>query len=627
MRKVFQRASKVFIDVFVLSFALWAAFFLRFEGQIPFDMLRRAFIIWPYVVTFQYLVLAGFRVPRFSWRYIGLREVVRIGVALGVASVVLLTIRLSLRPFPDYYPPLRHALIPIGVISIDLVLAFVGVAGVRAARRLMGERADETPAPAARVRVPTILVGAGRAGVIMVRELERRKDLGVLPLGFVDDDPDKAGTVVHGVPVLGPTERLPAFAEELGAQQVLITIAAASGRDIRRITSICEKAGLQAKIVPAITELVEGKVSLSRIREVNITDLLRRDAVELDDEAISGYVRGRRVLVTGAGGSIGSELCRQLYRFGPAKLLLVERAENALFKIHRELRAFDRPEGVDHEIEVVPVVCDVTDHERVRAVFEAHRPHLVLHAAAHKHVPMMEWNACEAIKNNVGGTRNVATAAAAAGVEAFVMISTDKAVRPTSVMGASKRSAELLVQGLDRDPEIQTRYVSVRFGNVLGSQGSVVPIFEEQIARGGPVTVTHPDMCRYFMTIPEASQLVLQAGTMGQGGEVFILDMGEPVKIVDLARDLIHLSGLRPDEDIDIEFTGVRPGEKLFEELSCHGELRDTAHPDILLEVDGAPDDDLDERLRALEAVALQGDDEAVRTALRTVVPEFAPPA
>jgi FlaA1/EpsC-like NDP-sugar epimerase len=422
------------------------------------------------------------------------------------------------------------------------------------------------------------------------------------------------------VPVLGTTDRLAELCVQHGAQQVLITMASAPGSTVRRISKLAEEAGLPTKIIPGLFEIAGGRVELTRIRPVAIEDLLRREPVDLDTEAIAKDLRERVVLVTGAGGSIGSELCRQVATFRPSRLLLAERAENNLFEIHRELTARHR------DLEIIPLIADATDPERMRQIFATYAPYAVFHAAAHKHVPMMEWNPGEALKNNVFGTKTVADLAHDHRVASFVMISTDKAVNPTSVMGATKRVAEMYVQALAKRSE--TRFVTVRFGNVLGSAGSVIPIFRQQIESGGPVTVTHPEMRRYFMTIPEACQLVLQAGSMGEGGEIFVLDMGEPVKIVDLARDLIRLSGFRPDEDIEIEFTGVRPGEKLFEEISTDAENADkTRHPKIYVGRRPSAEWPVVQRhLQALEACLEAPTHDRVVAALRDCVPEYQEP-
>jgi len=623
MRRRVTRFTQVAIDIAMLTIAFTLAFLIRFDWQPPADMVGRVFLVGPYVVAFEYLVLFAFGVHRFSWRFVGLREALRIVVATATFSLGLLMSRMAVGQFQDELPYLRHGLVPFGVIAANCVLAAGAIAGVRVLRRVLGERADlrRTVVPGAprSERTPTMLVGAGQAGVMVAKELAGRRDLGMNAVGFLDDDRLKTGTVIHGIPVLGATDELALRCAETGARQVLITMANVPGSAVRRIRSLCDDAGVPVKIIPGIYEIVDGSVNLSRIRDVAIEDLLRRDPVILDTSALHGALGDRVVLVTGAGGSIGSELCRQICRVRPRTLVLLEQAEHALFQIHRELTS------LHPEIEFVPAIGDVTDAERVRQVFSRHRPHAVFHAAAHKHVPMMEWNPGEAVKNNVGGTRTVADASHAFGCDSFVMVSTDKAVNPTSVMGATKRCAELYVQS--RGQRSKTRFVTVRFGNVLGSQGSVVPIFQEQIARGGPVTVTHPEMTRYFMTIPEACQLVLQAGSMGDGGEIFILDMGEPVRIMDLARDLIALSGLREGEDIEIVCSGVRPGEKLFEELSTDAEKAGkTRHPKIF--VGSHSHRDPEEIRLAVDALLQRAAEapDAVRGRISALVPEYAAP-
>ena len=621
MVRLLSRWTQVVIDLAVLAIAFAAAFALRFEADIPDQMFKRFVFLWPYIVGFQYLVLMGFGVHRFVWRYVGLKEVVRIFVAIAATSAVLLTLRVASARFFDVFTgPAQYVTVPLGIIAINAVLAGLGIVGVRVLRRLQTEYAQT------RSRrtfggdvVPTLLIGAGQAGVMVAREINTRPDLGIRAVGFVDDDPNKLGSVVHGIRVLGSTSQLKALALRHGAAQVLITIANAPGPSIRRIKQACDDAGLPAKIIPGFYEIVGGQVNLSRIRNVSIEDLLGREAITLEMDAIASALKGRTVMVTGAGGSIGSELCRQILRFAPARLLLVEQAENALFNIHREL--VNANPSLDPVL--APCIADICDTGRMEVLFREHAPQVVFHAAAHKHVPMMEWNPGESVRNNVFGTRNVADLSARFGVKQFVMVSTDKAVNPTSVMGATKRCAELYVQAIAAGSA--TRFVAVRFGNVLGSAGSVIPIFQEQIEKGGPVTVTHPDMKRYFMTIPEACELVLQAGTMGQGGEIFILDMGEPVKIVDLARDLITLSGLKPDEDIELQFTGLRPGEKLFEELAVTGESVDkTRHPKIFINKGPAATVDvLTPKLARLKALTDSPDAAAVRAALKNMVPEY----
>jgi FlaA1/EpsC-like NDP-sugar epimerase len=619
MSRYVTRGAQFLVDLTVLSAAYILSFLLRFELAPPLIEIKILFFTWPYVVVFQYLVLSLFGVPAFSWRYVGVREAQRIFFALVVASAVLTGVRLGLGPFSWGYA--KFVIVPLSVIAMDFVLAFLGVAGIRLARRMIAERSERTDrrataAPGKR----TLLIGAGQAGVLIAKEVAQNPHLGIEVVGFVDDNPAKIGTVIQGHKVLGDTASLGRLAADRDVEQAIITIARAPGPAIRAIAERCNAIQLPVKIIPGISEILEGKVSLSRIREVTIDDLLGRDAVELDLEGIGAFLRGKRVVVTGAGGSIGAELCRQICRFAPARLALVEQAENPLFYIHREL-AQSRP-GLD----VVPCIADVADARRVGDLFEAFRPEVVFHAAAHKHVPMMEWNPGEAIKNNVFGTKVVADAADRAGAGAFVMISTDKAVNPTSIMGATKRVAELYVQALAANS--RTMFVAVRFGNVLGSAGSVIPVFKEQIKAGGPVTVTHPEMQRYFMTIPEACQLVMQAAAMGKGGEIFVLDMGKPVRIVDLAHDLIRLSGFS-EEEIRIEFTGLRPGEKMFEELSTGGEnMAKTRHPKIFIgKIDAQPLAEVERGLALLASTADSPDPRAVRGALRAVVPEMIEPS
>lgn len=621
MTRYLTRGLQVALDLLVLSAAYWLAFLFRFEFRIPHNWATVALATWPYVVALEYGVLSLFGVPRFSWRYIGIRESVRVAQAMAGSALVVGVIRLSLEDVGGIF---GFVVVPLGVIGTNFLMAFTGLVAVRAARRLYGERVERRRRAELGELHRVLLIGAGQAGVLVARELINRPDLGFQAVGFLDDDRNKLGSQIGGLSVLGTTAQLVEIARQKRVERVLITIANASGADIRRIAMQCKDAGIDTKIIPGLYELVGDNINLSRIREVAIEDLLGREPVQLDNEALSAGLRGKVVMVTGAGGSIGSELCRQLCRFAPKRLILVERFENALFEIHRELLVGSSCEVLD------PRVADVCDARRMQQLFAELRPEVVFHAAAHKHVPMMEQNPGEAIKNNVRGTIIVAETADRHGAETFVMISTDKAVNPTSMMGASKRVAEIFTQSLSQ--RSKTKFITVRFGNVLGSNGSVIPIFKEQIARGGPVTVTHPDMRRYFMTIPEASQLVLQAGTMGQGGEIFILDMGEPVKIVDLARDLIRLSGMVPDEDIEIVFSGTRPGEKLFEELSVSNEQADkTKHPKIF--IGRTPPVRWEETSRLIaELIATADNDRAVdlkalRAALAPLVPEYTPTA
>jgi FlaA1/EpsC-like NDP-sugar epimerase len=456
---------------------------------------------------------------------------------------------------------------------LDLAGTFLLLSGLRMIIRLYYE--EFRTVESGRLK-RFLIVGAGNTGEALLREIHRMGIAQYEVIGFVDDDPTKQRIFIHGLPVLGTVEQLPKICEDHNIEEIAIAMPSATHKQLRRVIQVCEGTKIKFSTVPSITDIASGKFKVSQIREVDIDDLLGREAVQLDLDLIEAFAKDKIILVTGAGGSIGSEMCRQLCNFNPKLLLLIEQAENPLFDIERELQK-QFP-----QVSIKAIICNITDKIRVEEIFKKYKPQVVIHAAAHKHVPLMELNPGEGIKNNIVGTQVVADAADQYGTANFVMISTDKAVNPTSLMGASKRIAEMYIQDLNRTGK--THFVTVRFGNVLGSSGSVVPIFKKQITEGGPVTITHPEMKRYFMTIPEASQLVLQAATMGKGGEIFVLDMSEPVKIVDLARELITLSGFTPGEDIEMVFTGLRPGEKLFEELSIKGEdMQPTRHSKIAI--------------------------------------------
>ncbi len=559
------------LDLLVLAIAFFLSYLLRFDFAIPETEFQYALAQVIYVVAIQFIAMLVTGVYSFIWRYVGLTEVKQFGLTFLWAAIPLIVLRIGLTPEFQLWR------VPLSIIMFDTALAFGGVIGLRVLRRVLYERQHlKTTSGQTLIRKPILLIGAGRAGILTVKELKSRGDIELDAKGFVDDDPLKRGSVIHGVKVLGTMEDLPRLVKQLEIDHVVISIAQATRQQFRRLIEICEAVPIRVRVIPGLYELLQSKLQVSRIRDLQIEDLLGREPVQLDEEGMQKFLTGKTVMVTGAGGSIGSELARQVAGFKPSKLLLVERSENALFNIEQELQ------GLHPQLSMVPLIADICGETRMRSIFNDHHPELVIHAAAHKHVPMMETNAVEALKNNVLGTQLLGELAGEYGTEAFVLISTDKAVRPTSVMGASKRVAELVIQGLDE--RYATRFLAVRFGNVIGSAGSVIPIFRRQIQKGGPVTVTHPDMKRFFMTIPEAAQLVLQAGAIGEGGEIFILDMGEPVSILELAKETIRLSGLKPFEDIDIIFTGMRPGEKILEELETTDEqLARTRHPKIFI--------------------------------------------
>ncbi|MGB5015049.1 MAG: nucleoside-diphosphate sugar epimerase/dehydratase [Pyrinomonadaceae bacterium] len=569
-----RRPLQFLADVAVLCIAFFVAYLPAVNVQLGEFYIDVALRQLPFVVLVQLSAL--FLVGAYSliWRYVSIEDIRVFMKAAAISCVILVAFRFLL-----IFTEFNLWQVPVSVILIDTVMSFGGLLALRILRRFFYELNEKNRSYGNRRRVkqkPTLLVGAGRMGATLAKEMVGRADAELDIRGFVDDDPGKRGGSVNRIKVLGTTNDLPKLVDELAIEQVVIAIDQAQGKEIRRIMDVCTSIPVKAMIVPSLNEIAHGRVSVSRIRDVQIEDLLGRDPVELDDQNLHEFLSGKTVMVTGAGGSIGSELVRQITNYQPKQILLVERAEFFLFQIGREL-ARDFADVVS-----VPLIADVCDESRMREIFEQYRPEVIFHAAAHKHVPLMEINSAEAVKNNIFATRQLATLAGEFGAADFVMISTDKAVNPTSIMGASKRIAEIVVQELD--DIYPTNYIAVRFGNVLGSAGSVVPIFREQIQKGEPITVTDKEMTRYFMTIPEASQLVLQAGALGEGGEIFILDMGQPVKILDLAEDMIRLSGLTPYEDIDIQFTGIRDGEKLFEELEITGEnLLKTRNPKIFI--------------------------------------------
>lgn len=609
---------KIGLDVVVYVAALVVAYLLRFDG-VPAEP-HLAWMLQLLVVVPLLRIGVGWWLGthRCSWRLFGLPEALVVLRSVGLVSAALVVARLVV---PFISP--GALVVPLSVIALEGLGAAGAMLAVRIGTRVLDERMhrERNQADASPSRRRALLIGAGRAGRMAVRELRLRPDAGFDPVGFLDDDPTRRGQLIEGVPVLGTTAEAAEVARRINAQDLVLTMPAASP-DVRQlIAERCKSTGLPLQTVPGLYELISGKVGITRIRPLRTEDLLGRQVVRLDDDArrrVAEAFVGKRIVVTGAGGSIGSELCRQLARLSPASLVLLERNENNLFDIEQEMRGLlgDR---------AVPCLADVADPEQVELAFARHRPEVVVHAAAYKHVPMMELHPEAAVHNNVRGTRVVVEAAHRHGVGRFVLVSTDKAVNPTSVMGASKRVAELVLHG--RASTSKMRSCAVRFGNVLGSRGSVLHTFQRQIERGGPVTVTHPDVTRFFMTIPEAVRLLLQAAAIGEGGETFLLEMGESVRILDVARRMITLAGLT-ERDVPIEFVGLRPGEKLYEELLRHGEHACDSGVDGILLARGAGTDAVRvrEQIAALEYAGEVRDVEAIRAMLGGLTGYAEPP-
>jgi FlaA1/EpsC-like NDP-sugar epimerase len=595
------------VQLAIILFSGISAFLLRFDFAIPkkeHAYLWAGLCVWAIA---KILVFQLFRLDRGWWRYVSVPDLLRVayanfaGSALGAAGILLFT--------PRGFPR--------SVYFVDCLVCFIATAGIRLAARIVFEF-SRTQNPSETKR--TLIYGAGDAGVSLLREIRQNPTLAYDVTGFVDDNPVKSGALIYRAKIFGDGAALPSIVRDHGIDMVLIALPSASGREMAAVLKRCQEAGVAYKTVPSFAEILESGSLASGIRDVDVEDLLGRNPVHLDESGIREKIENKVVAVTGAAGSIGSELCRQIARFRPAAIVAYDCAETALFYIDREMSE-SFPGLAFH-----PEIGDVRNLRRLAEVFEKYRPSILYHAAAYKHVPLMETHVFEAVENNVIGTWNVALAAAESGIADFVMISSDKAVRPTSVMGVTKRVAELLIHALE---DGRTKYVSVRFGNVLGSNGSVIPLFKQQIAARKPVTVTHPEMRRYFMTIPEAAQLVIQASTMGKGGEIFVLDMGQPVRILDLANNLIQLSGLRPGEDIKIVFTGIRPGEKLYEELAhLDEEMRPTFHQKIKIFANhGLPAHNALERAEKLRSLCAERNLSDILLELKDFVTDYNPSA
>jgi len=573
--RIFIRSRLLLLaDIVLIVVAGLGSFALRTDlGPLFMYYLPQAYWLLGISLVVKPLVFYLFGLYRRLWVYASIQEMKLIVVAVTTASVIVSLIIVIFRAFQllPYYPR--------STLPIDWLLTLILVGGMRFSMRILSDAQQGTAVDIRKSIRRTLIVGAGDAGALVVREMQKNPYLRLAPVCFLDDNPDKQKQQIHGVPVVGTLNDLARTVMIHRINEVIIAIPSAPGRVVRQVTEVCQARSIPYRTMPGMYELIGGKVNVNRLREVEITDLLRREPAHMDEHLIGNSLRARRIMVTGAGGSIGRELCRQVARWMPSSLILLGHGENSIFETLLEIQE-NFP-----SLPVLPVIADVRDLDRLNVIFDSLHPEVVFHTAAHKHVPLMEMNVEEAVANNIQGTRNIVETCLNYGVERLVLISTDKSIRPSSVYGATKRLAEMLV--LDAARRSNAAFSVVRFGNVLGSRGSVVPLFKRQIANSGPVTVTHPDMKRYFMTIPEAVHLVLQASSMGQGGEVFVLNMGQQIRILDLAEDLIRLSGLEPGKDIEIVFTGIRPGEKMSEELwDQWAQYEPTAHPDIVLLAD-----------------------------------------
>ncbi|MEW6614778.1 MAG: nucleoside-diphosphate sugar epimerase/dehydratase [Thermodesulfobacteriota bacterium] len=598
-------------DAILFSMALYLSFYLRFEGIIPDRYLVHFYISLPLFISIKMLVFYFFQIYRFTWSYIGLYELIKVFMA---QTLSLLLISASILFFAYGEPLLGF---PRSIFLIDYAFSLIMVEVLRASKRAYIYVRRGSVAGRSR----TLIIGAGDAGVQIVREMKTAKDSPYLPVAFIDDDPSKKRVSIQGVEVAGMRMDITRISKKLDIELAVIAMPSASPMEIRDIVSYLYKAGInEIRVIPGTKEIISRDISILDIKKIEVEDLLGREPVEIEYAEVERNLKGKRILVTGAGGSIGSELVRQISLFDPKLLVILDCNETALFHISREIK-----EHYQH-LSVYPVLGDILDKEKMGVVFRNFAPQIVFHAAAYKHVPIVEDFPEEAVRVNILGTEILAKLSYQYGVEKFVFISTDKVVNPTSVMGASKRVAEMMITYIDQQQT--THFMAVRFGNVLGSRGSVIPLFQEQIRQGGPLTITHPEMKRYFMTIAEAVILVLQAGTMGKGGEVFVLDMGEPVKIYDIACELIRLSGLEPEKDIPIVFSGIRPGEKLFEELLTAEEgVEPTEHPKIFKARIKEPfsQEFLFRKIEELENFARLQDTPSIITTLKEIIPTYTP--
>jgi FlaA1/EpsC-like NDP-sugar epimerase len=612
MNSRFKVIPFMLIDIIFINASIFIGYFARLSWRIPPAYM---YIYSKNAIPISLIMVAcfwGFKLYKSLWKYASVDELMSVILSVTCGTALSFLYGQLLTAVEGNGFTMR---LPISVYLMMWAFTILSSGGIRFLIRL-SYNMELVPKESVTKRKSTLVIGAGDAGAIIAKEMKKRPETGYQPIGFIDDDESKKGKYIYNIPVLGSRKDIPKIVESKNIEQILIALPSVDEKDRMEIMNICSATGCKLKTLPGIYELIDEDVSISQVRDVEIDDLLGRNPIKLNTDEIAVYLKNKVVLVTGGGGSIGSELCRQIARFSPKELLILDDYENGAYDIQMELN-FKHPE-VKKEV----IIANIREKSRLEEIFSRYNIDVVFHAAAHKHVPLMEDNPKEAIKNNVFGTLNLAECADRYKVKKFVQISTDKAVNPTNIMGATKRVCEMIIQSIDR--KSSTEFVAVRFGNVLGSNGSVIPLFKQQIKDGGPVTVTHPDIIRYFMTISEAAQLVIQAGAMAQGGEIFILDMGKPVKIVDLAKNLIRLSGFEPDKDIKIKFTGLRPGEKLYEELLMDEEgLKSTAHSKIFIGKPGEYDfEELKKELYTFHD-ALESDDEVVFDTMESIVPTY----
>lgn len=578
MRRKIRAKLLILLDVVLINISILFAYLLRFDGDLksmPNEIINNILYVFIAATVVKIVSFALFKLYNSLWRYASIHEMINIVGAAFVGNVIIMSCVFILRVLEDRGTVIIEVTVPASIFIMAFLIDIFLIGGFRFAYRVF-RRVLKGEVIRLKNYKRVLIIGGGNAGAIIISELKRHTELNSIPVAIIDEDSYKIGKEINGVPIVGSNKDIVDVIIKKKIDEAIIAIPSAANKVINEIYNECSKTDCKVKILPSVAQLIDETVVMQKVRDVNIEDLLGREPVNLDVEGISSYIANQVVLVTGGGGSIGSELCRQIASFKPRQLVILDNYENNAYDIQNEL-LYQYP-----DLNLVTIIANIREKHRMDSIFKKYRPNVVFHAAAHKHVPLMEMNPTEAIKNNVFGTFNVAECADKFGARRFVLISTDKAVNPTNIMGATKRIAEMIIQAINKHSK--TEFVAVRFGNVLGSNGSVIPLFKKQIEQGGPVTVTHPEVTRFFMTIPEAVQLVIQAGAMAKGGEIFVLDMGQPVKIYDLARNLIKLSGFEPDEDIKIEFSGLRPGEKLYEELLMDEEgLKSTANHKIFV--------------------------------------------